>query len=62
MIIKVGADGILLLDQILTKETLKKAASYSLDKGETSISITLYDADGKQLPIKLRKRGKIKKA
>lgn len=61
MIVKLGRDGILVLDQIFTKKTLEKIASYSMDKSDTAIRIQFYDKAGKEFPIKLRKRGQSKK-
>jgi hypothetical protein len=60
MIVKLGKDGLLILEQIFTKQFINKIGSYSLDKSEKSIRIQFYDKKGKELKAKLR--GKAKKA
>jgi len=61
MIIKVGPNGEVELEQLFTKQFIKKIGSYSIDKSATSIRIQFYDLRGNEIPAKLRKRGQSKK-
>ena len=56
MIVKLGPNGLLILDKIFTKQFIKKIGSYTLDKSDSSIRIQFYDHAGKELKAKLRKR------
>lgn len=62
MIITVGPNGEVQLDQLFTKATIDKIYSYSMDTTDTAIVVTFFDVDGKQIHPKLRKRGQAKKA
>jgi hypothetical protein len=62
MIVKLLPGGILDLEQLYTKATLKKIFSYSTEKEGNSIVVSFYDVRGNILCTKLRKRGKAKKA
>lgn len=62
MIVTVGPNGELELDNLLSKKTLDKIYSYHLDTTGTSIIVTFFDIDGNRIHPKLRKRGKVKKA
>ena len=54
MIIRVGPGGQVNLEQIFTKQFIKKIASYSMDKSDNSIRIQFYDHSGKGLKAKLK--------
>lgn len=61
MIVSLLPGGILDLEQLFTKRTLKKIFSYSTEVKDGNIIVSFYDVLGKPVSTKLKKSGKAKK-
>jgi len=60
MKITIGKDGFVYLKDLFTVKQVMKIKSYSIDRSDSCIRIIFYDS--KSNPIKVKLRGKAKKA